>query len=466
MARGGNLVALGVAQLFRMGAGVAVNVLLMRGLGVDGYGVYGTVMTVVGLAAFGAGLGMNRLINRELARAPAKMGDLVGAGLAATALLSLLTTAAIVGWALVFDGRSVVVLAAALGAVAMALQALAAVPEAAFHATRQMAYSVRGQVVGRTALVVTTAALLWAGLGVEAVFVGQVLDGLLTLLITGALFRRVLGAGRLRTSRAAISALVREAWPFGMNALFGSIYLSVDVLLLAMMKGDTEVGVYRGAVMLIALFPVVANTLTTGVYPRMARHLGHPDRAGAELRFVHRVLLAISVPAAVGGMLLAEPLMVFIGGEAFAVSALPFLILCPLLPLRFVNNGSAMALSTLNRQRDRTRGVMLAAALNLGANLLVIPAYGAAGAAATTLLTEVALAVWLRWRIDDLVEGLGLPGNALRAAAPAAAMAGALWLLPDWHVTLQVAVGAAVFGAVGLATGAWHPRDLRQLRRV
>jgi O-antigen/teichoic acid export membrane protein len=329
-----------------------------------------------------------------------------------------------------------------------------------------MAFSARGQVLGRVALVATTAALLWFEVGVVAVFVGQVLDGLITFAVTFALFRRVVGTRGFQTSLSAVRALTREALPFGLNALFGSVYLSVDVLLLAMMKGDTEVGVYRGAVMLISLFPVVANTLTTGVYPRMARHVGHPDRAGAELRFVHRVLLAISVPAAVGGMLLAEPLMVFIGGDAFAVSALPFLILCPLLPLRFVNNGSAMTLSTLDRQGDRTRGVMLAAALNLAANFVVIPTYGAAGAAATTLATEVALALWFRWRIGPLVEGLGLPQNVARAAAPAAAMAAALWALPDWHVVAQVAVGAAVFAAVGLVSGAWHPRDLKQLRSV
>ncbi len=464
--RGGNLVALGVSQLFRMGAGVAVNVLLMRGLGVDGFGVYGTVMTVVGLAAFGAGLGMNRLINREVARDAARAGPMVATGLAATAGLALATALPIVGWAALFDGRPEVVLAAALGALALALQSLAAVPEAAFHATRQMAFSARGQVLGRVALVATTAALLWFEVGVVAVFVGQVLDGLITFAVTFALFRRVVGTRGFQTSLSAVRALTREALPFGLNALFGSVYLSVDVLLLAMMKGDTEVGVYRGAVMLISLFPVVANTLTTGVYPRMARHVGHPDRAGAELRFVHRVLLAISVPAAVGGMLLAEPLMVFIGGDAFAVSALPFLILCPLLPLRFVNNGSAMTLSTLDRQGDRTRGVMLAAALNLAANFVVIPTYGAAGAAATTLATEVALALWFRWRIGPLVEGLGLPQNVARAAAPAAAMAAALWALPDWHVVAQVAVGAAVFAAVGLVSGAWHPRDLKQLRSV
>ena len=37
----GNLIFLGIAQLFRLGSGLSINVLLMRMLGVEGFGVYG-----------------------------------------------------------------------------------------------------------------------------------------------------------------------------------------------------------------------------------------------------------------------------------------------------------------------------------------------------------------------------------------------------------------------------------------
>ena len=462
----GNLLFLGIAQLFRLGSGLAINVLLMRMLGVEGFGVYGYVMTLVGLASFGATLGMERLINRELSRAPERAGALISTGLTLTAGLSLLTGLVIVGAAAVLDGRAVVVAAAGLGAAALGLQSLASIPEAAIHASRRMKLSVRGHLAGRVALVTVTVALLLSGAGLVSVFVAQIVDGLLTLLIIATMFRRHLSGGWVPPTRAALSALVRQALPFGLNLLFGSIYLSVDVLILAWMHDDAEVGVYRGAVMLIALFPVIANTLTTGVFPRMSRHLNKPTAAGAELAFVSRVLLAVSLPAAVGGMMVAEPLMVFLGGAEFAVSAVPFVILAPLLPLRFLNNGFATTLSALNRQTDRTRGVMIAAVLNLGANLLVIPAHGAAGAAATTLGTEVVLMAWLSWRVRPMVTGLQLPSTILRVSVPAAVMAAALAVVPSVHVLLTVAMGVVVYGGTGLLTGAVRRDDLRQLRKV
>ena len=463
----GNLLSLGAVQVFRLLAGLAVNVLVMRWLGVEGYGVYGYVLTLVGLLSFGASLNMERLLQREIAREPERSGRLVGTGLVAVGAMSVLTTGVILASAWVLDGRPTVMLAAGLGALAMSLQALATIPVAWFHGRRDMKLSVPGSFLGRLMLVLGTLAFL-VGLqwGVVGVFAAQVLDALATLGVALFILLRRLGFRALGTSGAELRALVKQALPFGMNLFFGSIYLSADVLLLGELKDDLEVGIYRGAVLLISLFPIVANTLTNGVYPRMAKHLGQPEVAGAELGFVSRILLAISLPAAVGGMLTAEPLMVFLGGEEWGVSATCFLVLAPMLPLRFVNNGLGMTLSALNHQQDRTRGVFLAAMLNLGLNVLAIPRFGAVGAAATTLITEVGLALWFHWRVRPLVQGLGLLSSLARVALPAAAMGLVVWLLPELHVLLLIGIGVGVYAPLALLTGAIRRDDPRRLRRV
>lgn len=465
MSGGGNLGALGLAQLFRIGSGFAINVLLMRALGVDGFGVYGTILTAVGIAAFGANLGMDRLINRELSRRPERADVLVPTGLATTLGLSVVTGVLVIAWSVGADGRGVFVAGTALAAVAMGARALAQVPEAAFHALRRMMPPAKAQMAGRVVLVVTTAGLVVVRPDVIAVFAAQLLDGIVTFVLSWRAWRAT-GAAMAPVRLDDARSLVRESVPFGLNLLFGSVYLTVDVLMLAAMRDDAEVGLYRGAVSLIALFPVVANTLTMGMYPKMARHLGSPDRAGDELGFAVRVLLLVSAPAAVGGMLVAEPLMVFLGGDEYAGSALPFLVMAPMLPIRFVNHAYAMALSTLDRQADRTWGTAIAAVVNVALNLWLIPIYGALGCAAATLLTEIVLAAWMAVRARGLVVGVGFLGAVGRVSVAAGVMAAALVVLPPVHVVVDVLVGAVVFVAAGRATGAWSPADLRRLRRV
>lgn len=464
--RGGNLIFLGISQAFRLGAGFVVNVIVMRALGVEPFGIYGYVTTLVGLFAFGSYMGMDRLLNAEISRDESLLPRSVAAGLLATALLSTVTAAAIVGWAWLGDGRPLVVTAAAVGALALGLRSLAMMPVASFHALRRMGLGAGGHIVGRMVLVAATLVLLQAGLDVVAVFGAQVIDALVTLGIILVVYAREVGRLPLRQGAAEVPGLLRRSVPFGLNALFTSVYLSVDVIMLQQMRGEAEVGLYRAATIVIALLPQVADTITTGVFPRMARHLGDPAAAGEELTRTARVLLAISMPAAVGGVVLAEPLVVLMGGEEFAAASVAFVIMAPMIPLRFLKNAYGMTLSSLNRQADRTRGVFWAAAFNILANLYAIPRWGAAGAAFTTLLTDVGLLLWKHWRMAPLLEGYRVLPMVARAALPSLLMGGVLLLLPPFHVLLQVAVGALVYAVLGNLVGAWHPRDLRWLRRV
>lgn len=465
-ARGGNLVALALMQGFRMGAGMLVNVLVMRGLGVAGFGVYGYVTTLVGLVSFGTTMGMDRLLKREMARAPEQAGRWVGTGLAAAAAVSVVTAVGIVAWVAAVDGQGARITAGALAALALGLQALVAILTSYFHAIQRMGLGTRPTAAGRLTLVVATAAFLAAGLDVRAVFAAQVLDALVTLAGVAWVFRRLPDAPRLTTSGPDVKGLLRDAIPFGLNGLFGSIYLFSDVVLLAWFHPETEVGLYRGAVLLVSLFPILAETFSNAIFPRMARHLGQPDAARRELEFALRLLLAVSVPAAVGGALLAEPLMVWLGGADYAASALPFLFLAPVLPLRFVNNGTSMTLTALDRQDDRTRGVFFAAILNVCLNLLVLPRWGATGAAATTLATELFLTAWVQWRIGRILPRVQLGATLLRVGVPALGMAAVLWVLPPWHVLVRIGIGAAVYLVASRLTRAWQPADLGALRRI
>ena len=85
----------GPAVLLAYMIGGAAVFMVMRALGVEEFGVYGYVVSLIGLATFGANLGMDRLINRDIAQDPERADRLVATGMAATGLLSLLTGALI-----------------------------------------------------------------------------------------------------------------------------------------------------------------------------------------------------------------------------------------------------------------------------------------------------------------------------------------------------------------------------------
>jgi O-antigen/teichoic acid export membrane protein len=179
-----------------------------------------------------------------------------------------------------------------------------------------------------------------------------------------------------------------------------------------------------------------------------------------------RLLLAVSLPMAAGGLLVGRDLLVFLVGEAYLPGLLAFLVLMPLLPVRFVNNLLANALSALNLQEARTRGTGYAAAINLAANLAMVPFFGAFGAALTTLLTDVCLLVYQGIRIREVVHGVAVVSIVARLVAPLVVMVAVVAFMDGVHVVPRVAVGGVVYALLVVATGGVRLQDLRALRKV
>jgi O-antigen/teichoic acid export membrane protein len=127
------------------------------------------------------------------------------------------------------------------------------------------------------------------------------------------------------------------------------------------------------------------------------------DRAQLARRLAHfrRVLVLVGVTVAVGGTALAPTLVrVLAGGHRYASAALPLSLLLAATAFSAVQSTYNTALVALGRGRVLLPMMIGLLATNVVANVLLIPHFGAAGAAAATLATEAAsvaaASAWLR----------------------------------------------------------------------
>lgn len=461
----GNLVALAITQILVSGSGLVIQILLARYLGRESYGTYAFLLSVTALFAFVADMNLQVLLARETARDHGRAARFLGTGLLTATLTSLVAVGLTVAYAAVGDGRGSVVFVAIFAGVALGTTAVQTVVEGVLQGLRRMQPFMVANLVGRTLYVVGTATLLLAGMDLVGVFIAQALGPLVTALILLRWFTRNVEPASIGSLRE-VGRLVRDAIPFSLNRLFGAIYLVSDVLVVKAFWDDGEVGTYRVATLLLLQLPLLAVMLNRGIFPKLARAVGDVDAAGAEVQFAARILLVVSVPMAVGGLMLAGPLLVLLVGDGYDSAVLPFAILMPLLPVRFVNNLLGNALSALNQQVMRTRATGYAAAVNLAANFAVVPFLGAFGAALTTLGTDTLLLVYQAVRLAPHARGVRIVGILGRLVLPTLAMAAVLWLTPDWHVLLRVLAGAIVYGLGSWALRAWRVSDLRALRSI
>ncbi len=247
----------------------------------------------------------------------------------------------------------------------------------------------------RGLLLILGVGALWAGwglLGLSAAFV--VARG--GALVLGAwLTQAQLGGVGVKYDRDIWRELQKSAIPFGLFLVVLNLYAYIDSVMLGVMKGDVETGIYGAAYKVyegVGYLPgVIASVLT----PRLSS-LFVTDRV-AHRRLVLTGLggsVGLALVVTVAGYVFAEPAMRLLFGAGFVVSAQPFRILCFGLTFVFaIWTLHAMAISA-NRERLLIRAALVGLVVNVLVNLYAIPSMGASGAALATVVGEfVSLAV-------------------------------------------------------------------------
>lgn len=249
-----------------------------------------------------------------------------------------------------------------------------------------------------------------------------------------------------------LRATIMRSLPLGAAAVAIAVYYGIDTVLLGILRDEQEVAYYAAAYRLILPILALAGVVATVALPHLS-FLSVSDPTAADLAAVtlSRHLIVLGLPMAVGGALIAEPIVLTVYGSWFLPSSGPFQILVWSVATVYAN--AAFAFLLLARHGDlRYLGAVAAGAIfNVLVNLLVIPFAGMTGAAITTIASEVLVLTLLLWWTRDV--SLGAVRAALRVAAlPTGVMALAIW--PVKGSILAIVVGAVVYGVIALATGA------------
>lgn len=239
--------------------------------------------------------------------------------------------------------------------------------------------------------------------------------------------------------------------------------VTLDVVLLGLMATDRDVGLYAAPYRICFFLMALAAAISVAYLPDVVTAEG-PERVRAAGRHA-AISGAVGIPAAVGGIVVAEPLLTLVFGPEYAEGARAMQIILAGLSTIFVFAPVHNVLLAQGRVHVETRAMVVAAVLNVVLNFFWIPRYGIVGAASATLVSEILIlglsAVALSGpMIGALLRGLGAP------VAASAVMAGTLLLIrTDVHVLLLILLGAVVYAIALSVLGL--PEDLRAgLRRI
>jgi O-antigen/teichoic acid export membrane protein len=450
---GGGVRFVGFGLINLMGA--LGSLVLLRYLGVDDYGRYGTVIALMAVASGIADAGLTVTGGRELALLPpgAKRRALLGSILSIRIALSIVFT--FIGLAIAaaagYDEEMVVgVVVVGAGGVLLAAQATLTLPLVVKLRNVNLTVS---DLVKQGILLVGIVALAIAGAGLVGFFALQIAIGLGALAVVPILVDRE-DLAPPRWSLAEWWALARTALPIAAAVVLTVIYLRVLVVLTSVMTSDYETGLFATSARIMEMLgglPLVISGVILPVASVAARD--ERGRLGYVLARTTETSLLLGVPIALGLVFGARPVTVVLGGSEFAAAAPVLRIQAVAIITIFLVQAWATFLIADHRQRDLVRCVLVGLGALFAAGLVLIPAYGPEGAAAAAVVADLAYvsAVFVairRLRGRPVPVELGYCGRLLVATGAAAGLGVAALALPD---AVTAAIAALVFLPLAVA---------------
>jgi O-antigen/teichoic acid export membrane protein len=170
-----------------------------------------------------------------------------------------------------------------------------------------------------------------------------------------------------------------------------SVYLNLDIVMLGFMKNDTEVGYYNAAIKVKNVLVTGVTSLGTVLLPRLSYYVQKKEKTEFQrtIAKAFEFVLLIATSVMVYFMIYAEESVLLLAGKDFLPAVVSMVILMPTVLLIGLSNITGMQI--LTPQGEETKVVYSVAAgavLDFVFNLLLIPKYGAAGAAVSTLMAE------------------------------------------------------------------------------
>lgn len=464
----------GLASLITQGALILAVPVYARVLGPSGFGLIELLVVGLNLVALVVMGGFDLAAIRLYfgAKDPNKQRRVLSTGLLAVASVSLLGTIAVF---LAEDAIERTYLQAPVGdesivvvALALPLFVAARYARESFRAQRRpWAYLVNSSTAGLLQVGIGVALIAWFDFGPAGVMLGYLIAAAVTLVMSLFGSRGLFG---FEFSKADLRGLLRFGIPLVWTGLAGWSLMFVDRLVLSAFVGVDDVGIYALASRMGMALTLMIYAFTRAWTPAMLE-LAESDR-GAERRTRVRVVSLYLAGAAWVGValsVLADPLVRFIAGSAFedAADLVPIIVV----GLVFFAIVPIIQMPMLIEQRTGVlaRASIGAAAVNLVANLALVPFYGLAAAAWSTLLA-LAFQTGLYWRAGARLDATRYPATAIaRILVLAAAFCALGWLgFPDGSTGLLlrvVVVGA--FPAALVGTGAVPLNEvMNALRKV
>jgi O-antigen/teichoic acid export membrane protein len=454
-------------QLFLKIATIIFNILVVRTLGGAEVGQLNIVLAWVFLFAVIGDLGVAQYYAREIARERGKARDLFWDVVALRIILAFVCTVVTIGVAIAISGYSQDILVGIfIFTLTYFFQAFIAPISSMLIGYERVDLNWLLLALQQVFTLILQTIVLALGLGFVWLLVAGLVNMPIMLVVTLILSRRT----KLEIPPPAFQparwwVLLRHGLPFGLQQVMLSLGLRADTVILSLTRvPNLVIGWYAVAyTYLVLMITNIVASFSGAVMPTLAReHVNNPEIVKSWYFRSVKYLLFIGLPIAVGGMVLALPIIDLLYPEELP-AFLPLMILVWDIPFVMYHSFCGYLTTSIQKEVPAARIHLTMALANVTMNIFLIPRLGIIGASFATVMTDLcgAMLFYVLLR-KEFGPGLGFV-YLFRIPICAAIMGIILLLLPDWHVLIKIGIGTLIYVPLIFASGTFTGEERQQL---
>lgn len=400
-------------RIYHMVLAFIVGLLTARYLGPSNYGLINYAATYASFFSSFCTLGINSIIVKNFVDHPEEEGETIGSAIVLRAISSVLSVIMILCITLITDkGETithVVVLLCGIGVIFQVMDTL----NYWFQSRLQSKYAAIAAMISCTMVSIYKVWLLVTGKSVVWFAISTSIDYAVIALVLLIIYKKNNGP-KFIFSITKAKELFSSSYNFILAGLMVSIYASTDRFMLKQLLNEAEVGYYSTAVSVCSAWVFVLSAITDSIYPDILQSFNSDKNIFEKKnKQLYAIVFYVSIIASCLLSVFAEPIVYILYGNDYLPAAAPLRVITWYTAFSYLGVARNAWVVCYRKQNYLKYLYVGAAVLNVGLNMLMIPLWGASGAAAASLITQISTILVFPMFIRDLRPNVKLMIDAI-----------------------------------------------------
>ncbi|TAN62261.1 hypothetical protein EPN18_05075 [bacterium] len=444
-------------------------IVVARYLGIEEYGNYIFIITVVTFIIMFADFGNFQILVRELSKSKDNMAGIVGT----VFLLRFIVSAALLSIIFfIINYSNIDPLAKKciyLVIIPTLFFALNTIFVAVFTAHNRFGFDALMQILSKAGEFFAIIFIVIFKFGFVALFGGIAIVYMLNGFIGLFIYLKNYGVPVIKYDLDFWKFIIAESLPLIMVTFFTIGMVRVDIFVLQYFKDAKEIALFNTAHTFIYTLMIIPQSFVSVMYPVLCR-LGERDNDRSVFAFGYKkafkILYIVSLPLSIILINQSDKIMQIVFGPKFSASAVALKLMGLAVIFLFLGFLNSFSLVSLRKQKLILASTVAAFLLNFAFDLLLIPKYGYIGASIASGIGYFAFFAFSFYFVRKNLGQLNLSHTIIRPFLGAICMIAFLTYFHNASLFIVIPFSVTIYALGLVASGVFLDEDVKLMKSV